>query len=140
MMGGVYGLEILQSFGVIAITSEWGPYTRRIWMNEEHPPVDEINPTFAGHSVGHWEGDTLVVDTIGLHEDYPLHNSGIPHSANTRIVERFNMPKPGVMVLEISIIDPEVFVTPWEYSSTFKYEPDFRIQEYVCTENNRSIE
>lgn len=140
MMGGVYGLEIIQTPELIAITSEWGPYTRRIWLNEEHPPVDEINPTFAGHSVGHWEGDILVVDTIGLREDYPLHNSGLPHSTNTRIVERYTMVKPGVMVIEFTIIDPEVFVTPWERSSTFKYEPDFRIQEYVCTENNRSIE
>ena len=109
-------------------------------MDDEHPPVDEINPTFNGHSIGHWEGDTLVVDTIGLREDYPLENSGIPHSANTRIVERYNIVKPGVIVLDITIIDPEVFVTPWEYSSTFKYAPDFRIQEYVCTENNRLIE
>lgn len=140
MMIGVYGLEILQTPDQITITSEWGPYSRRIWMDESHPPLEELNPTFNGHSVGHWDGDTLVVDTIGLREDTPLDPTGIPHSANTRIIERFNMVKPGVLIIDISVEDPDVFVEPWQYSYQFKYKPDFRLQEYVCMENNLIIE
>ena len=66
MMGAIYGMEILQTPKIIAISSEFKSGTRRIWMDEKtHPPADELDETFVGHSIGRWEGDVLVVDTVG---------------------------------------------------------------------------
>ena len=74
-----------------------------------HPPAEELDDTYAGHSIGHWEGDTLVVDTVGIREDVPLDRSRIPHSPKVSLVERFSQFSPGVLVNEITIEDPEVF-------------------------------
>ncbi len=140
MMGAIYGIEILQTPNITAITSEWQAFTRRIWMDlKEHPPTEELDDTYAGHSIGHWEGDTLVVDTVGIREDVPLDRSRIPHSTKVRLVERFTQFSPGVLVNEITIEDPEVFVTPWKYRYVYIYKPALRLREYVCLENNRNV-
>ncbi len=140
MMGAIYGLEILQTPKIIAITSEWQAFTRRVWMDlKEHPPADELDATYAGHSIGHWEGDTLVVDTVGIREDVPLDSTRIPHSPNAHLIERFTQFSPGVLVNDITIEDPEVFVTPWKYRYLYVYKPDLRLREYVCLENNRNV-
>lgn len=135
--GTVYGIEILQAHNVIAMTIEWDGFSRRIWMDlEEHPPLDELDPTYAGHSIGRWEGDTLVIDTVGIREDVPLDFSGIPHSDQLRVAERITQVSPGVLVNEITITDPEVFVEPWEYKRVWVHKPEFRLNEYVCLETD----
>lgn len=139
MMGGIYGLEILQTPKIIAITSEWQAESRRIWMDlKEHPPVDELDPTFEGHSIGRWEGDVLVVETVGIR--VPLDANQVPRSEKAKVTERFRQVSPGVLVDEITVEDPDVFETPWKYRLTYLYKPDFRIKEYVCLENNRHVD
>jgi hypothetical protein len=141
MMGAIYGLEILQTPNIIAITSEWQAETRRIWMDlKEHPPADELDPTYAGHSIGHWEGDTLVVDTVGIREDLPIDRALTPHSANMRIIERFSQSQPGVLTVEMTILDPEVTDTPQKQTRTYRYRPDLRLREDNCLENNRNVD
>jgi hypothetical protein len=139
MMGAIYGLEILQTPKIIAMTSEWQSESRRIWMDvKEHPPADELDPTFEGHSIGRWEGDVLVVETAGIRE--PLDQNQIPRSANAKVTERFREVSPGVLVDEITVVDPDVMETPWKYQVTYVHKPDFRIKEYVCLENNRNVD
>jgi hypothetical protein len=141
MMGAIYGLEILQTPNIIAITSEWQAETRRIWMDlKAHPPADELDLTYAGHSIGHWEGDTLVVDTVGIREDVAVDRALTPHSANMRIIERFSQTKPGILTDEMTIIDPEVTDTPQKQVRTYRHRPDLRLQEYNCLENNRNVD
>jgi hypothetical protein len=141
MMGMIYGMEILQTPNIISITSEWQAETRRIWMDlKAHPPADELNPTYAGHSIGHWEGDTLVVDTVGVREDIPVDRAMTPHSAKLRIVERFSQSKPGILTDEMTILDPDVTDTPQKQTKTYRYRPDLRLQEYNCLENNRNVD
>lgn len=141
MMGAIYGLEILQTPNIISITSEWQAETRRIWMDlKAHPPADELDPTYAGHSIGHWEGDTLVVDTVGIREDVPIDRALSPHSPNMRIVERFTQTKPGYLTDVITILDPEVTDSPQVMTRTYRYRPDLRLQEYNCLENNRNVD
>ena len=91
MMGMIYGMELLQTPKEIAITSEWQAESRRIWLNRsKHPPADEVKPTYAGDSIGHWHGDTLVVDTVGVRNDIPVSFDGMPHSPNLHIHETFS--------------------------------------------------
>ena len=115
MMGMIYGMEILQTPNIIAVTSEWQAASRRIWMDlKEHPPAEELDATYTGHSIGHWEGDVLVVDTVGLRPDVPFtHQIPYMHSSDTRIVERFHQTAPDTLVDELTVIDPAVFVKPW---------------------------
>ena len=140
MMGMIYGMELLQTAGQITITSEFMSTSRRIWLDmKSHPDPEELDPTFAGHSIGHWEGDTLVVDTVGVREDVRLDNTNMPISDKLHIVERFTQIEPGILQNEITIDDPKVFEAPWKQVRTYRYRPDLRLQEFVCTDNNRNV-
>jgi hypothetical protein len=142
MMVMIYGMEVLQTPNVIALTSEYQAASRRIWMDlKDHPPADELEGTYTGHSIGHWEGDTLVVDTVGIRPDVSyLRHIEMSHSDKTRIIERFHQTAPDTLVDDMTLMDPEVFVKPWIKSYTYHYRSDLRIEEYVCLDNNRAID
>jgi hypothetical protein len=141
MMGMVYGMEILQTPKIISITSEWQAATRRVWMDlEDHPPEDELDLTYAGHSIGRWEDDTLVVETVGIRDDVPLDFSHLPHSPKLKVTERFTQISPGVLVNDITIDDPGLFEQTWKYRLAYLHKPDLRLTEYVCLENNRNVD
>ena len=140
MMVMVYGMEIMQTPGQIAITSEWQAASRRVWMNEKaHPDPEELYPTYAGHSIGRWEGDTLVIDTVGIRLDVPVDFLGLPHSDKLHVVERIAEKSPGILVNEITIEDPVAFTAPWKETLTYRYRPELHLQEYTCLENNRNV-
>jgi len=140
MMNMTYGMEVLQTPGQIAITSEWGPATRRIWLDgRKHAPEEEREYTYAGESIGRWEGDVLVVETVGLRTDALINKSGLMHSEQLRLVERFSSPAPGLLLDEITVEDPVVFTAPWKIRRLYQYRPDLFLQEYVCQDNNKLI-
>jgi len=140
MMAMVYGMELLQTPGQIAITSEWQAASRRVWLDRTtHPAATDLDPSYAGDSIGHWEGNTLIVDTVGIRDDVPVNYIGLPHSPKLHIVEHFMQISPGILVDDVTIDDPDVFEKPWTERQTFRYRPDLRIQEYVCLENNRNV-
>ena len=109
MMGAIYGLEILQTPKIIAISSEFKAGTRRIWMDEKaHPPADELDETFVGHSIGRWEGDVLVVETVGIRTDVAFGGRPpLPHSSKLRLTERFRQTAPGMLAYEITTTTPK---------------------------------
>ncbi len=140
MMVMVYGMELLQTPGQIAMTSEWQAASRRVWLNEKtHPDPEELDPTYAGHSIGRWEGDTLVIDTVGIRLDVPVDFLGLPHSDKLHVVERIAEKSPGILVNEITIEDPVAFTAPWKETLTYRYRPELHLQEYTCLENNRNV-
>jgi hypothetical protein len=142
MMYMVYGMEVLQTPKIIALTSEWQAASRRIWMDlKEHPPAEELEDTYTGHSIGHWEGDTLVVDTVGIRTDVPYFSQvPLDHGPHARITERLHQTAPDVLVDDLTVVDPDVFTKPWVTSYTYHYRPDLRLQEYVCLDNNRNVD
>jgi len=135
LMFAVYPIEILQAKDRITIIAEADSQVRRIWMNGKLPKADEIAPGYFGYSVGRWEGDTLVIDTIGIKESVLYRD--FPHSEGMRINERLRLVAPGILHDVVTMEDPERLAKP--YVLTFAYEKmkGYRIQEYVC-ENNRS--
>jgi hypothetical protein len=140
MMNMVYGMEVLQTAGQVTITSEYQAISRRIWTDgRKHPPEDELDPTYNGHSIGHWEKDVLVVDTVGLRGDTVFDQIGLMHSDKMRLTERFFQETPGVLVDEITVIDPDVFEAPWKIVKRYGYRPELSLQEFVC-ENNRNVD
>jgi hypothetical protein len=131
-----YPLQIIQTPDEVVFLYEVQHLFRVIHMNAKHPA--KLTPSFFGHSVGHWEGDTLVIDTVGLTNLTQIDENGTLHSDNLRVVERIR--KTGETTLEdrFTIYDDKTFARPWTAVRTFNFQPDLRFLEYVCEENNRN--
>jgi hypothetical protein len=89
-----------------------------------------------GHSIGKWEGDTLVIDTIGYNDKGWLSNN-MPHTDKLHVVERYRRPDLGHLNIDITFEDPGTFVKPWHMHVVWELTPQEEVLEYVCTENNR---
>jgi hypothetical protein len=132
-----YPFEILHTEGRITLIFEVDSQVRRIFLNRsEHLPFDELDPTYNGDSIGHWEGDTLVVDTTGFHAHTELWN-GLPHSDQLHIVERFAWLDADTLRVDMVLNDPLALTAPVERTVVYSKRPDWRIREYSCLENNR---
>jgi len=110
---------------------------RTIFTDGRTLPAD-INPSWMGYSVGHWEGDTLVVETAGFNDRGWLDIEGHPHTEALRITERFHRRDFGHMDLEMTIDDPKTFTRPFSFKIPKTLEPDTDLLESVC-ENDRSV-
>lgn len=140
MMGATYGLEILQTPGQVTITTEYGAESRRIWLDgRKHPNADDALPTYAGHSIGHWEGDVLVVDTVQTRDDIVIDATRLPESLSMHLTERFSEPEPGFLEDEITVEDPLVYDKSWKMTKRYRFRPELNLQEYVCEDNNRNV-
>ena len=130
-----YPVEFLFTPGKVTVAIEAYSQMRRIFT-DGRPHQDDPDPTFQGDSIGHWEGDTLVVDTIAL-----IPNSyiapGINHSDQMSIRERIRRVAPDTMEIRTTITDPKALVEPWTVSRTYKRHTDWDIKEYICNQNNR---
>jgi hypothetical protein len=134
MMQAMFPMEVLETPGQITIIQEAYNQVRRIYFDGELPAPEDAEPLFAGHSIGHWEGDTLIVDTVGIKDYVEFRN--VPHSASMRIRERIRLVSDDYLVNEVTITDPEYLTEPWVWTWGYQRWPEYRIQEYVC-ENNR---
>jgi hypothetical protein len=133
MMGAVFPMEILQSRGQITIIAEAYNQVRRILMDRPQKTLDDVELTFYGHSVGRWQGDTLVVDTIGIKESVRFQNA--PHSSQMRIRERMRLMAPDILWNEISIEDAVTLEKPWTFTYAYQRMPDYTLLEYICEDN-----
>ncbi len=133
-----YQFQLVQNKDYLLILHEYPGVFRIVPLpqgnvNPAHP-VDP-DPTWMGDSVGRWEGDTLVIDTVGFNTRTEL--SGYKHSESLHIVEKFKRPDASTLEYEATLEDPEVFVKPWTVSRRFALRPDLRkVDEFVC-ENNK---
>jgi len=129
-----YPLEFLFTPGRVTIFAETYSQARRIYTDGRPLPEDP-DPFFNGYSVGRWEGDTLLVDTVGFS---PLNDiaPGVRHG-NMRIHERIWLESPMALRIETTITDPEVLAEPLVVQATYRKEPTWEMREYVCEENNR---
>jgi hypothetical protein len=110
---------------------------RFVFLGEEHPK--NLDPTFMGHSVGRWEGDTLVVDTVGLKDFTSLDQYDLPKSGEIHVVERLRKINGGKQIEDlITIDDPKAYTKPWTGRVVFDWAPQIRFIEYICEENNRN--
>jgi hypothetical protein len=133
MMSGPFPLEIVQGREQINITQEAYSQTRRIYLSKPQATLDDIELGFFGRSVAQWDGDTLVVDTIGI-KDYVRFRDA-PHTPNMRVTERLRFVASDVFWDEITIEDPEILEEPWTVTFAYKRMPDYELIEYVCEDN-----
>ena len=135
MSVALYPLEIIQRSTQITMVTEAFSEVRRVFMNQPQLPIDEVPPGYYGHSVGRWEGDMLVVDTVGIKTTIPAYQM-IPHSDQMRITERIRLVAPDYLHDQITIEDPVALEKPLTYTLAYRRLPNYKMVEFVC-ENNR---
>jgi hypothetical protein len=139
LLASPYPIQIITTPGQMTWVHEVNRNQRWIYLNESHPA--NLPKTYLGHSVAHWEGDTLVIDTIALNDRTRIDEEGINHSDQLHVVEHIRKVElDGATQLEnlITITDPVMFTQPWTTKRLYKARPDVRLMEYVCEENNRN--
>ena len=140
IMTSPYPMEFEVTSDRVAVLLELNPLqVRRIYTDGRgHPPADELEATYMGHSIGRWEGDTLVVDTVGLRSETVFDVTAAPHSDKMHVTERIRRVSPTLMENIITVEDPVAFTRPWQVRRTYRLEPTWTITEYVCNDNNRN--
>ena len=136
-----YGFEFLDlpDQQRIYIVGVGGPHTWRvIYMDGRAHPKD-LDPTFAGHSVGHFEGDSLVIDTVGFNEKFWLTREGVPLTERLHLTERFTRTDYDDLKYEATLDDPGAYSAPWTGGWWIRWQPNQELYEYVCQDNNRDV-
>src|SRR5689334_14452329 len=136
IMGQPYPMEFLLTPGKVTIVIEAYTQVRHIYTDGRSLP-EEPDPKFFGTSIGRWEGDTLVAETIGF-SDHVQHARGVPHGEKMKIVERFRLTDPDTMSIETTISDPDVLAMPYTTTASLRRHRNWTISEYICDENNRN--
>ncbi len=135
---GQYPYEFIFAPGRVTINQEAWMQTRTIWtdgrLHEEDP-----DPSFMGDSVGHWEGDTLVVVTRGISDELEI-DTGWPHSDQFVLTERMHLDPndPDVLINEMHMEDPEALAEPFEVTTRYRRDRYGKLLEFQCSENDRN--
>jgi hypothetical protein len=130
--------KILQSPGLLVFLYESRTTFRQVFLDGRALPKD-VQPTWDGYSVGHWEGDTLVVETTGMNGLTWLDSNGHPLSDAMRLTEKFKRPDFGHMEIEITIDDPKNYTRPWTVKENPHLLADTELIEYICNENEKDL-
>jgi hypothetical protein len=136
MMSMTYGMEIQHTKDKITLYGELNDVYRRIFLDGRQPSQRVLDdPTFAGYSTGHWEGDTLVVRTVGIRED-ALFDTFSPHSDQFTVTERIRFISPGVLEDRITVTDPKALLEPFTSVRTYRKAspPNDELREFSCAE------
>ena len=138
-----YGTEIVEfrDLKQMAIFDIGGPHTWRTIYLDGRPHPKNLQPSYYGHSIGHWEGDTLVVETVGFNERAWIDRAGTPHTTNLKFIERFTRTDHDTLKYEVTIDDPGAYTAPWSTAAmTMTWGPDRELFEYVCQQSNYAHE
>jgi hypothetical protein len=137
IMGEPYPMEFLLTPGQVTIVIEAFSMVRHIYTDGRPMPADP-DPSFFGTSIGHWDGDTLVVESESFS---PLTTIDVrtPHSDKMKILERFRLVDPDTMNIETTVTDPEALTEPYTTHRILKRHRNWTIDEYICEENNRNF-
>ena len=112
---------------------------RQIFMDGRPLPDNDPDPWWYGYSIGHWEGDTLVVETTGFKDRAGSTKKARPSAAPRKVTERFRRLNYGTLEIEITVDDPKTFTRPWTFKLDQRLMPDTELIEFVCLENNTSL-
>jgi hypothetical protein len=128
--------KILQTSREIVVLYEANGNTRQILTDGRRPPNSDATPWWYGYSVGHWDGDTLVVETTGFRDDVWLDVEGSPLTNSGKMTERWRRVKFGLMQVDITIEDPKAYTKPFTVRVNHQLMPDTELMEFVCEERD----
>jgi hypothetical protein len=137
-----YGVEIVEMRELerIFIFDIGGPQSYRIIYMDGRDHPDNLTPSYYGHSIGHWEGDTLVVDTVGFNERFWIDREGMPHTEELHFLERFTRTSDRMLTYEVTIDDPGAYTDTWSGGFYMRWSPDEELFEYICQDNNNAAD
>jgi hypothetical protein len=130
--------KIVQTPSLVLVLYEENTVFRQIFL-DGRKPVEGAVPRWMGYSTGRWEGNELVVDTVGLTDQSWLDGMGHPHTDRLRVIERFRRPDAGHLEIETTIDDPGAYTKPITFTVTATLVPDDDLLEYFCTENEKDM-
>ena len=136
-LGPVYAIAQSPAF-MIEISDDDSPGFHQVYLDGRSHPKDPM-PAWYGHNVGHWEGDTLVVDRVGFNEKSWLDQDSHPHSEKLHVIERYTRPDLGHLETEVTVDDPGILAKPWTMKRVSDLAPTEDIYEFICPENNRDV-
>jgi len=132
--------KIVQTPKLVVLLSEGNTHSYRRFFLDGRPHNLDLEPnSWTGDSIGKWEGDTLVVDSIGFNDRTWLDDTGKPHSDEIHVVERYRRPDKGHLEIEYNIQDPKAFTKPYTFKRVFNLAPGREIHEYFCTDTNHLV-
>jgi hypothetical protein len=132
-----YGVEFVEmpELKRIYIIDIGGPHTFRIIHMDAPHPKDPV-PDYYGHSTGRWDGDTLVVDTVGFNEKFWIDRYGVPHTEKLHMTERFTRTDFNTIQYSMTAEDPGAYTQPWTSGFNLRWTPNQELFEYICQDNN----
>jgi hypothetical protein len=132
------GLKVVQTPDLLVFLYESRTIYRQVFTDGRKLPKD-AQPTWMGYSIGNWEEDTLVVETIGQNGKTWLDMRGLPGTEALRVVERYTRPTIGVINVDVLIDDPMAYTKPWSVKLAWRLIPDTDLIESICEENNKDL-
>jgi hypothetical protein len=138
--GSPYPWRIAQTPGIYFIVFEGNIHSwRQIFMDgRKHP--DDPDPAWYGHSIGHWEGPTLVVDTVGFNDKFWFDYKGHPHTERLHTIERYTRTDMGNMTIDVTIDDPGAYTKPFTTTGRARIMAGTELLEYICQEDNYDLQ
>jgi hypothetical protein len=131
--------KFIQAPGLVVILDEFNASYRQIFTDARPFPEDP-QPSWNGYSSGKWEGDTLVVNTIGFRDDLWLDMKGNPLTSAAKVTERIRRPDYGTLELEITVDDPKAYTKPWTVRLQEVIQVDTELVDEICLENEKSVQ
>jgi hypothetical protein len=132
------GLKVVQTPELLIFLYESRTIYRQVFM-DGRPLPKNAQPTWMGYSVGRWEGDTLVIETIGQNGKTWLDMRGLPGTEELRVIERYRRPNIGRITIDVTIEDPKAYTKPWTVTLNWRLVPDTDLIESICEENNKDL-
>lgn len=140
MRGTGYPMQILQTPGQITMLFEALATFRIIHMDQEQADPEDLDPTWMGHAVGRWEGDKLIVDTIGRNDKTEIDKIGLPHSDQLHVIEEYNRTGPDNFEILMTIDDPGAYTEKWQILAQYERAPEgTELYEFICNEHNTLV-
>jgi hypothetical protein len=129
-----FPVQFVQVPGQVIMLFEFDHFVRRIYT-DGRPHDRDVGPLWMGDSIGRWEGDTLVADTVSFNDKTTLDREGYPHSDAMHLVERIRRVNHDFLEIDLMIDDPKAYTKPWAAKLNFQLRTDWKIMEHVCEDN-----
>lgn len=133
-----YGFEVLDlsDTGQIIFLSVGAPHSWKVVYMDGRPHPEDPEPSWYGHSIGRWEGDTLVIDTVGFNEKFWITRNGMPHTSRLHLIERLTRTDFSTLKYEVTIDDPGAYTETWSGGWLIPWVDGNEPFDYLCQENN----
>ena len=131
------GLKVVQTPDLFILLHESRTIYRQVFLDGRSLPPADAQPAWMGYSIGAWDGDTLVVQTIGQNGKTWLDMRGLPATEQLKVTERYTRRSIGKMDIEVTIDDPKAYTKPWKVNLSWSLQPDIELIESICEENNK---